>query len=261
MIICPVSDYELHAPEALKALIRATRIVKVPKLAPVVYTEFEAWSKYWPLLFHAPEIERIRTAAQVSSQVEELQKRCNYYVSEVVEKDSAILRQYGLDIGGCVLVNPAADKVVMTAATALEHLVLRADRNPTDAAVGSSGSPCALLSPAQLGTLSRIKSHPLYQSPVLLCIDGVSALVNEEIDVPSCSVGLPSNQYICTGLVLYTTHEPDLFCSMALLHSRIQQVVFKSKSPGTGALGSAAWLHCLPAANHRFRVFCAEEQS
>lgn len=269
IVICPVAVYNDHVPAELKSLFLSTLVAKVPKLAPQVYSEFEVWSKYWPLIFHAPEIERVRTAAKAAGEVETFQKRCNLYM-EAVAEDAALLRRFGLDIGGCVLVNPAANKVVMTAAVALQHLVLKAPSmvipsgSSSDGASGRGPGTAGCdesvpLTAEQAGVISRLKGHPLYQSPVLLCIDGVAALVNEEIDVPVCTAGLPPNQYICTGLVLYTSREPDLFVSMALLHSRILQVVFGDKAPATGALGSAAWLHCLPAVNHNFRVFCADQ--
>jgi len=258
MVVCPVASYEVDASYELKTLFQGTTIIKVPKLAPVVYSEFEAWGKYWPLVFHAPEIERVRSIENTPVHAAEFQKRCNVYMSEV-EVDNVLLRQCGFNVGGCVLVNPVTDKVVMTATAALQHLFLRADLSSV---WQQPVSDClASLSSAQQDTLERLRSHPLYQSPVLLCIDGVAALVNEDIEIPNFRSGLPPNQYICTGLVLYTTFEPDLFSSMTLLHSRIQQVVYLSKSPDSGALGSAAWLHCMPAVNHNFRVFCVEGSS
>ena len=62
--------------------------------------------------------------------------------------------------------------------------------------------------------------------------------------------------YLCSGLDLYLTIEPDLFSSMALVHSRIRRVFFCEEDREQGALLSGSHrIHCLPALNHHYRVF------
>ena len=111
------------------------------------------------------------------------------------------------------------------------------------------------LNVAQQTTLSLLRNHPLYEHPVMLCLDGLAALIEGTFIHSTYSPGLDlTTQYLCTGLDIYSTVEPDLFVSMALLHSRIKSVVYK-ESLNNGALGSLYKLHCLNDINHRFQVF------
>lgn len=67
---------------------------------------------------------------------------------------------------------------------------------------------------------------------------------------------LPPNAYLCSGLDLYLTHEPDLMSSMALVHSRIRRVFYRYSDGSMGALESGrGHIHCLRALNHNYRVF------
>ncbi len=93
-------------------------------------------------------------------------------------------------------------------------------------------------------------SYPLY-TPTMLCIEGAAAILRGEID----GEGLPENHYLCNGLDLYLTEEPDLMSSMALVHSRIRKVYYLHSSLEHGALGSLYKIHSLSSLNHHFRVF------
>lgn len=64
----------------------------------------------------------------------------------------------------------------------------------------------------------------------------------------------PSGPYLCTGYDVYTTNEPCIMCSMALVHSRARRVMFSLKNEENGALSSTK-LHTIQALNHRYEVF------
>jgi tRNA-specific adenosine deaminase 3 len=63
--------------------------------------------------------------------------------------------------------------------------------------------------------------------------------------------------YLCTGYDAYMTHEPCIFCSMALLHSRVRRVFYLHPNKEHGGLGSQYMLHQERSLNHRFRVYRA----
>lgn len=61
--------------------------------------------------------------------------------------------------------------------------------------------------------------------------------------------------YLLTGLTVFMSHEPCLLCSMSLLHSRIAQLFYVKRSPGSGGLGSLYRVHEDEGLNHRFEVW------
>lgn len=62
-------------------------------------------------------------------------------------------------------------------------------------------------------------------------------------------------EYRLTGCTLYVTLEPCVMCAQALVHARVQRVVFGAFDPRAGAAGSLLDVFRLPGQNHRVDVF------
>jgi tRNA(adenine34) deaminase len=60
--------------------------------------------------------------------------------------------------------------------------------------------------------------------------------------------------YRLPGCTLYVTLEPCAMCAMALMHARLDRVVFAAADPKTGAAGSVVDLFAQPQLNHRTAV-------
>jgi tRNA(adenine34) deaminase len=60
--------------------------------------------------------------------------------------------------------------------------------------------------------------------------------------------------YRLVGATLYVTIEPCLMCVGAMVHARVETLVFGALEPKAGAVVSTAQVHENPALNHRLTV-------
>lgn len=61
--------------------------------------------------------------------------------------------------------------------------------------------------------------------------------------------------YLCHNLLVYTTHEPCIMCSMALVHSRIGRIIYMKDQPGTGGLASNYQLGDRDGLNWKYNIW------
>ena len=69
------------------------------------------------------------------------------------------------------------------------------------------------------------------------------------------SAGQSLADYRLAGSTLYVTLEPCILCAAAIVHARVQRVVFGAWDPKAGAAGSIIDVFTLPQLNHRVDVF------
>lgn len=65
------------------------------------------------------------------------------------------------------------------------------------------------------------------------------------------TAGKRCSNYRLTGTTLYVTLEPCSMCAGAMIHARVERLVFAASDPRTGAAGGAIDLLHHPAHNHR----------
>jgi tRNA-specific adenosine deaminase 3 len=105
-------------------------------------------------------------------------------------------------------------------------------------------------------------AHPLRHAAINL----VRQFADFHASKPSITAPLPATEtlfenalangtnYLLTSLTLFTTHEPCLMCSMALLHSRVKEIFYLIPMEKTGGCGGLACLPKLEGVNHRFGI-------
>ena len=253
VLLCPEQERDA-LPEDIRSKLVATSSVVVCKVPPLTRGEFEEWNTWWPTNFRPNDVDRQREKGHSEEELE----LASAFMRRA-RSDEARCREYYGDaycanaVGGGVIVNPMNNRVVASCRDVLD-LYQRED--------GDKGRGSKAAGPLGLAMLA----------PTMLCIDGTALVVNRNVEFPCHTTAagnkeeeedeeedgggvLPDDAYLCTGLDLYLTREPNLMCSMALVHSRIRRVYFEYDEPLFGALSSHHHVHSLRALNHHYRVF------
>lgn len=104
---------------------------------------------------------------------------------------------------------------------------------------------------------SRTRNNPI-KHPIM---DGIAHIAELELRrrQESCYNDNESNNYLCLNYHVYSTHEPCAMCAMALLHSRISQLIYIKPSTKTGAIGMESghqeMVHVSCSLNWKFESF------
>lgn len=118
-------------------------------------------------------------------------------------------------------------------------------------------SPCILVNLEQKAILCRQKDSPEVSKggirhSVLNCIDDISKVSQQE-EKPSDS---SKDNYLLYGMTMVCLHEPCLMCSMALVHSRLKNLVYFRKGAYEDCPFSNDKINFLGLKlNHKFQVF------
>lgn len=90
-------------------------------------------------------------------------------------------------------------------------------------------------------------------------MDSIGQIATKELERRQICDNKDTNKYLCLNYHVYTTHEPCTMCSMALVHSRISQLVYLKESHKTGGIGKDSghreMIHLSCALNWKFEAF------
>lgn len=104
---------------------------------------------------------------------------------------------------------------------------------------------------------SRSQQDPM-RHPIMEAIDQIAQ--QEVIRRSQCIVNdKASNNYLCLNYHVYVSHEPCVMCSMALVHSRINTLVYRHAAPATGGIGKTSgdryMIHLSCKLNWKFEAY------
>jgi len=140
---------------------------------------------------------------------------------------------------------------VRTMVNRVQRLARESADNTGDLPIASIVASSVLGPPLAEASDTRLSSGNILCHSIANVIDSVASLdLNHARRVEN-----EPPPYLLSGLSLFTTHEPCMMCSMALLHSRIAVVYYVHQSPLAGGLGSIYSVHEDKGLNHKFEAW------
>ncbi|KAI0036493.1 cytidine deaminase-like protein [Vararia minispora EC-137] len=216
-------------PTELQGSLSTPYQIRVPKTAALTPTSLQLKATFWPTVF-AP---RRKHEPEVWSQAK--MRWASSAIRRVIAEARHAMQNGNLPIAAYV--PPPFDVKHGTTAGASLHFVAH------DLRISAAH-------PLRHPVLNVIQQISDYRSePATTAVNPGSA----ELSAAEDAVRNGKN-YLLTSLTLFTTHEPCIMCSMALLHSRVKEVFYIFPMTLTGGCGGAACLPKLPAVNHRFTI-------
>ena len=216
--------------------------------APWTKKQHAEWNQIWPMSFYGGNRERQAALSQTQQDIS------LKYLDML--NDSSVFPQLqvigaDLDLGpearpGCfgngqvnaLLVDPKTDSIVIKDST---HPLFY---------LGNKSEDAHSLDHLCLSMIDNLAKHCLLHQSSNIA-DTLPTLNTPHHSKRKSSV----DQYYCTGLHLYISHEVCVMCAMALVHSRIAVVFYQSEDRHFGALGSLYRVHLHDSLNHHFQVF------
>ncbi|KAH9890049.1 hypothetical protein C8Q73DRAFT_149153 [Cubamyces lactineus] len=238
-------------------------ITPVPKAAALTMTSLKLKSILWPTIYaprkkYEPEPwsrGKVRWACEAMKQVVKAARAAGEkgelpiaaYVPVPFDEETRVATHMFEPI--------TAHDLRRSACHPLRHCVINLVRAVGElrasATYSASRSPAPKLTP--IVDVPSPSPNPTQESP--LAVDQVDAALSSRGSLTESQTDAQNGaHYLLTSLTLFTTHEPCVMCSMALLHSRVKEVFYLFPMEKTGGCGSITCVPRLEGVNHRYAV-------
>ncbi|PIA15991.1 hypothetical protein COEREDRAFT_8947 [Coemansia reversa NRRL 1564] len=215
---------------------------KVPSYPPYTRDQFEQWKTIWPVAYRPP----VKLKKLIFNQEEEAYiQACLLEVDELCHQNySTGSRSVAVVIGNPVTRNTVARSTDRTRETGnpLRHAAMCCIAQVAQGEVER-------LATREKGTLQTRNKSDLDDDNIHLPLKRTHEEYDSEKIEPSEDVA----NYLCEGLDVFSSKEPCVMCTMALVHSRIGRLFFIDESESGGI--SHYSMHCIKALNHHFTAF------
>ncbi|KAH0559061.1 hypothetical protein GP486_004347 [Trichoglossum hirsutum] len=227
-------------------------VIPVPLLPPSTAEQAEKWSQnYWPTIYKCNNPYGPHPSI-VSRAERDLKRNAKHFMSIAVSAGKQTgARGLGDAVGAIIVDGMAADSN--------SFAIVAGDArwcHSTTSLVGCRGNG-NIMGHAVMRAIGMVARKRLHSAPGSEYMapqnDGVTkppfpqdieALADKFLERPITPIeddyyrqaSISRDGYLCVGLNIYTTHEPCIMCSMAILHSRFQGVVFGQRMMRTGGL-------------------------
>lgn len=224
-----------HTKDELVSLLRKTfpqmapdwslYLVEVPSGPAPMRERLEEWCTVWPCSFLPPGAGFPSKNSIPGSDA----------ARAIVPVDRKADEQFWSDLENVRFVRCAFEQCLKTAAKAKEQgelgVGVLVTTLPSDA-----DATCFEVQVSAHDTRTSA-NHPLRHA-IPNAVRLVADLRAQQRSIPQ-SQAANGQDYLLTGLSLFITHEPCVYCAMALVHSRVKRVFFIYPSPGTGGFCGA----------------------
>eukprot|EP00118_Oscarella_pearsei_P008351 m.42588 g.42588 ORF g.42588 m.42588 type:complete len:387 (+) comp33367_c0_seq2:43-1203(+) len=268
-------SFQKHSvPEAARWLGKPW-LATVSRYTPLTRKQFEESSVFWATIFH--EDKKVTKALSGKLFSKEELGRMSRYMALAIAAAKAGKRLEMASVGAAVVVDPGLDQIM---AVACDH---SSSSDPLQTAVmvaidlvaQGQGGGVYNLGIQYNGRLNQTLCQELHNESAPVA-DLRGSVVDKVLvasfkpETPEMEGATPEKNgksvaeaklktkvpYLCTGYDLYTTKEPSVMCSMALVHSRIGRVFYDQPYPAIGGLGSCDKIHVRRNLNHHFEAYC-----
>eukprot|EP00201_Polytomella_parva_P021881 CAMPEP_0175043476 /NCGR_PEP_ID=MMETSP0052_2-20121109/3214_1 /TAXON_ID=51329 ORGANISM="Polytomella parva, Strain SAG 63-3" /NCGR_SAMPLE_ID=MMETSP0052_2 /ASSEMBLY_ACC=CAM_ASM_000194 /LENGTH=382 /DNA_ID=CAMNT_0016306551 /DNA_START=59 /DNA_END=1207 /DNA_ORIENTATION=- len=265
-------------------------ITKASNSPPRDKTNVPKWNEYWPILWRIPdnlsEVE-LNPTSLISAQPyfeKYMNIACNKFFKSFICDDSteSVVTKVSTELSTCctnsaIIVDPATSLIIgegfdRTNIHPLDHAVMVAIKDvankilivESQTVIGAKkmADPLSHEDESENAEMEKEAKRQRLNEGNEECISS-SSFHLQTLEAKStleesatCQVRAKVDRpYMCTGLDCFVVREPCVMCAMAMVHSRIQRVVYCIPDLEFGALGGKFKLHSQRTLNHHYEVF------